>query len=60
MEQYFEILKNAQDAQMIGLKETKIFLFSFPNFTARIKKQILHNCTLLGALVFKQSNKSKI
>jgi len=52
-----ENLKNAQNAQMIGLKMTKIFPLSLPKFLQGVKKPqvcpILPNFAILGALVSK-------
>jgi len=56
-EQYIEILKNAQDVQMIGLNSGQdISPIHLPIFTGG-QKQIWLNFTLLEALVSKWSNR---
>jgi len=57
-EQHIKILKTTQDAEMIGGQD--ISPVSTPIFTGGLKKQMLPNFIILGVLVSKRSNGSKI
>jgi len=60
-QQYIENLKNAQNAQMIGLNSGQdISHIPPPMLQGELKTLILPNFTLLGDLVSKRSNRSKI
>jgi len=57
---YIKNLKNAQNVPTVELKVAKRVPLSLLQFLQGVKKLILPNFTILGALVSEQGNKSKI